>query len=116
WACYGGQCVTNTLFISKPTPPPTAVTLTALTLNPISVMAGSSSVGTVTLSGTAPAGGAAVTLSSSNTAAATVPCCVTVPAGSSSATFTVTTTKTVTASTSVTISATFGGLPKTATL
>ncbi len=58
-----------------------ALSLSSLALNPTSVAGGNSSTGTVTLSGPAPAGGAQVALSSSNTAAATVPSSVTVPAG-----------------------------------
>ena len=55
-------------------------TLASVTLNPTSVQGGVSSTGTVTLSGKAPVGGAAVVLSSSN-AAAQVPASVTVTAG-----------------------------------
>ena len=89
--------------------------LTSLVLNPTSVSAGGSSVGTVTLNGPAPAGGAAIGLTSSNTQSATVPASVTVPAGSTSATFTVTTLATAPSS-SVTISATYGTVTQTATL
>jgi hypothetical protein len=66
-------------------------TLSTLSLNPTSVIAGSTSTGTVTLTVPAPADGAVVTLSSSNTAVATVPASVTVAAGATSATFTVST-------------------------
>jgi hypothetical protein len=44
-------------------------TLSAISVNPSSVLGGTTSTGTVTLSGPAPTGGATVTLSSSNTAA-----------------------------------------------
>ncbi len=67
--------------------------LTSLTVNPSSVVGGSPSTGTVTLSGPAPAGGAVVSLSSDNTLAATVPASVTVAAGATSATFPVTTSR-----------------------
>ena len=110
-ACFGGHCVTNTLFI---TAPPTAVRVASLTVTPASVTSGTSASATVTLSAAAPAGGATVTLSSSS-AAATVPPSVTVPAGSSTATFTVTT-QTVTTSTALTISASLGGVTVTASL
>src|SRR5882762_10213680 len=93
-------------------PPPGVSTLLSVALNPMSVIGGSPSAGTVTLSGPAPSGGAAVSLSSDNTAAATVPAIVTVAAGASSASFTVTTSS-VTASTSVTISASYAGATKT---
>jgi len=92
----------------------TGPTLSAVSLNPTSVVGGSSSTGTVTLSAAAPTGGAAVSLSD-NSSAATVPASVTVPAGAASATFTVATTS-VTASTSATISAIFGGVTQTAVL
>ena len=84
-----------------------AVAVSSVALNPTSVLGGGSSTGTVTLTGAAPGGGAAVTLSSSNTAAATVPGSVTVPAGSTAITFTVTTTPVATVATSV-ITATYG--------
>jgi hypothetical protein len=94
---------------------PASVSLSSLSLNPTSVTGGNSSTGTVTLSGPAPANGAQVTLSSSNTTAARVPSSVTVAAGATSATFTVSTSA-VTASTTVTISATYGGATRSASL
>ena len=57
------------------------VCLSAVTVNPASVVGGIGSTGTVTLSGTAPSGGAVVTLSSSNASVAQVPASVTVNAG-----------------------------------
>ena len=84
-----------------------AVTLSALTLNPASVVGGSSSTATVSLSAAAPSGGVVVSLTD-NSAAATVPSSVTVPAGASSANFTVTT-ETVPATNLVTISASASG-------
>lgn len=92
-----------------------AVSLASLTLNPTSVKGGTPSQGTVSLSGPAPAGGAVVSLSSSNTAVATVPSSVLIAAGATSATFTVTTFA-VTATSSVTISASYAGVTKTAVL
>jgi hypothetical protein len=94
---------------------PASVSLSSLSLNPTSVMGGNSSTGTLTLSGPAPAGGAQVTLSSSDTAAARVPASVTVAAGATSATFTVNTSA-VAASTTVTISAAYSGVIKSASL
>jgi hypothetical protein len=96
------------------TPQASGPTLSSLSLSPTSVVGGSTSQGTVTLSSAAPSGGTVVTLSSGNTNVATVPPSVTVPAGSSSAAFTVTT-KAVAAATSVVISAT-SGATTTATL
>ena len=95
--------------------PAGAVTLSSLTLNPTSVSGGSTSKGTVTLSGAAPSGGVVVTLSSSNTSVATVPASVTVAAGQTSATFTVNTSR-PSSNTSVTISAIYNGVTKTASL
>jgi hypothetical protein len=110
-ASYGGGTKTASLTVT----PQGSATLSAVALNPMSVTGGSPSTGTVTLSGPAPSGGAAVSLMSGNTAAATVPGSVTVAAGANSATFTVSTSA-VTSSTPVTISATYAGVTKTASL
>jgi hypothetical protein len=115
---WGDVFVTKLTTGTAPPPPPppsSAPTVSALSLNPASVVGGSASQGTLTLSGAAPSSGTVVTLSSSNTAAATVPASVTVAAGSTGASFTVTA-KSVTASTTVTITASSGGVTKTATL
>src|SRR5207249_573001 len=92
-----------------------ATTLSSVSLNPSSVPAGSPSTGTVTLSAAAPAGGAAIALSSSNTSVATVPGSVTVGAGATSANFTVSTSSSCTSS-AVTISGTYGGVTRSAGL
>jgi hypothetical protein len=68
-------------------PHPAAVT--SLNLNPTGVTFGSSFTGTVTLSAAAPAGGAMVTLSSSNPAVVPVPRFLIFGAGSTAASFTV---------------------------
>ncbi len=94
---------------------PAAATLSSVAVNPASVVGGNASSGTVTLSSGAPAGGAVVALSSSNTAAATVPASVTVAAGATSATFTAST-ATVASSTAVTITASYNGTTRTTTL
>jgi hypothetical protein len=94
---------------------PASVTLSSLSLNPTTVTGGNSSTGTVTLSAAAPAGGAQVALSSSNTAAAQVPSSVTVAAGATSATFTVSISA-VAASTTVSISGTYSGATRSASL
>jgi hypothetical protein len=109
--------------LGQPTPTPTATPTatppclvpSTLNLNPATVTGGSNSVGTVTLTAPAPAGGLVVILSSSNPAAATVESSVTVPGGSLSATFTVNTTV-VAGVTPVTIRASAGLVTKTATL
>ena len=63
----------------------------ALSVNPATIEGGGISTGQVALTASAPAGGAVVSLSSSNTAVARVPASVTVPTGSNVATFTVAT-------------------------
>ncbi|MDR3688055.1 MAG: hypothetical protein P4L46_01660 [Fimbriimonas sp.] len=91
-----------------------APTLTSLTLAPSTVVGGTTSTGTATLTGNAPAGGITVTLSSSSTSA-TVPAFVSIVAGSKSAQFTITTSA-VTSNTSSTITGTVGATNQTATL
>ncbi len=107
-AAYSGSSQSATLTVAP-------LLVSSVTLSPTSVNSGTSSTGTVTLSAAAPSGGAAVTLTSGNTAAATVPASVTVPAGSTSTTFTVTTLS-VTTSTAVSITATYSGSSQSATL
>jgi len=110
---YGGATRSASLTLNPAPPPPP--TLSSLTLNPTSVVGGlQSSTGTVTLSAPAPAGGAAVRLSSSN-GAASVPSSVFVPAGATRATFTVNT-SIVLVPTSSTISASYNGTTRTASL
>jgi uncharacterized repeat protein (TIGR03803 family) len=109
----GGAAGLGVLFRVDPAAP-AAASLTSVTLNPAQVTGGSSSIGTVTLTGPAPAQGAVVSLSSSSSKAA-VPATVNVPAGSSSATFPVTTTS-VTITTTATITGTYGGQTRSATL
>jgi hypothetical protein len=94
-ATYAGSSKSGSLTVNPPS-------LTSVTLNPSSVVGGTSATGTVTLSSVAPTGGTTVTLSSSNTTAARVPASVTVTAGRTTATFTVTTSPVV-STTTVTI-------------
>jgi hypothetical protein len=101
--------------LSAPVGYPSAPTLSALTLSPSSVVGGDGVTGTVTLSAAAPAGGAVVSLSSSNASVAAVPGSVTVPAGGTSAGFAVST-SVVTGTTSVTISGSYGGVVKSSSL
>ena len=70
---------------------PNLPTLTGFSVSPTSVPGGTPATGTVTLGSPAPAGGVAVSLSSSLPGSASVPDSVTVPAGATSASFTVTT-------------------------
>jgi hypothetical protein len=80
--------------------------LYSFVLSPTTLIGGSSSTGTVTISSAAPTGGLKVALAS-NSASATVPATVTIPAGKTSATFTVKTSK-VTTQTTAAIKATYG--------
>lgn len=80
--------------------------VSGLTLAPSTVLGGSSSQGTVTISAPAGTGGVTVALSSSNTTVASVPSSVVVPAGNTSVSFSITTTA-VGISTPVTITAGF---------
>jgi hypothetical protein len=90
------------------------VSLSSLTLNPTTVKGGTPSRGTVTLSGPAPAGGVVIALAS-NKKAATVPPSVTIAAGAISAVFSINT-KVVSLKKIVTISASYGGVTKSAKL
>ncbi len=101
-ADYGGITKTTTLTVT-----PSAVSSLSVSQN--SVLSNDTSQGTVTLTGAAPSGGVAVSLSSNTPSAAGVPSTVTVPAGSISATFTITTYP-VAGSTPVTISANYGSI------
>jgi hypothetical protein len=93
---------------------PATASLSSVGVNPPTVTGGGTSTGTVTLTSGAPAGGAVVSLSSSQAVAA-VPPTVTVPAGASSANFAVTTSP-VGLSTAATVSATYNGFTRTATV
>ena len=107
--------VTKTEWITVFPDPNAGTALDTLTTNPSSVTGGTSISATLVLTGSAPSGGAVVTLSSSNPAAAQVPASVTVPAGQTFRTFTVTT-STVAAATPVTITATYRGSSRSATV
>ena len=106
-ASYAGSSRTAMLSV-------TPRTVTALSLNPTSLIGGNTSTGTVTLSSVAPAGGAVVTLSSNNSAAQ-VPASVTVAANATTATFTVTSSA-VSSTVTATITASYNGSSRTATL
>jgi hypothetical protein len=98
-----GTTVTNGLNIK-------AIAPTAVTFNPTSVIGGTQTSGTVTLSGAAPAGGVVVTLSW-NSSAAAAPATVTVTAGQTAATFVVATSA-VSTDTSVSVTASANGFSK----
>lgn len=104
----GGVTKSTTLTVMPDAapPPPPAATLSAFTVSPTSVVGGSSSTGTVTLSSAAPSGGTVVTLSSNQPGAASVPASVTVAAGATTASFPITTFPS--AGTTVQLAATLG--------
>ena len=107
-ATYGLVTVTRTLTVVPPA-------LAQLYLTPTTVVGGcGTSAGKIALTGAAPAGGAVVALTNTNSKAA-VPASVTVPAGASSQTFTVKT-STVTSNATGSVTATFGGTSQTLTL
>ena len=112
-AAWGGVTRTAPMMVTPATSPAPAA-LSAVSVNPASVVGGNASQGTVTLTAAAPSGGFAVALSD-NSGAATVPASLTVAQGSTSATFTVTTTS-VGAPTPVTITASAAGVTRTAGL
>ncbi|MCS7273523.1 MAG: S8 family serine peptidase [Fimbriimonadales bacterium] len=93
---------------------PATVTLQSLTISPSAVWGGQSATGTVTLTGPAPAGDIVVQLHSSSNRA-TVPSSVTVPAGATSASFVIRTRSAFSVET-VTITATYGGVSRSAQL
>ena len=98
---YSGTPITGLNFVGA------AVALQSLAVSPSTITGGSTATGTLTLNGPAPAGGALVHLSSSNTAVATVPASVTVATGAKTATFTVTSSA-VAISSTATITGTYG--------
>ena len=99
-ATLGTSVKTATLIVNPPL-------LSAMTITPTTLVGGADAIGTVTLSGNAPAGGLLVTLTSSSTTLATVPPVVRVLAGTSTATF-LTATSPVAAGSSVTITGKLG--------
>jgi LmbE family N-acetylglucosaminyl deacetylase len=105
-ASLRGQSFSTTLAV-------TTAGLAGVSVSPTSVTGGTGATGTVTLTGPAPLGGVAVSLSSGSSAA-TVGSAVTVASGATSATFPVATSP-VAASTAVTLTATYGA-SRTATL
>jgi len=110
-AVYAGVSKSATLTVNAAAP----AVLSSLMLNPSSVVGGSTSVGTVTLTKPAPTSGAVVTLTSNKTTVATVPGSVNIAPGASSATFNVVT-KTTNKKTTVSIGASYGGVTRSATL
>src|SRR5262249_8364847 len=103
---------TQTALITVLAPP---LSLASLALAPASVVGGSPSTGTATITSAAPAAGTVVTLTSGNSTVASVPASVTIAAGATSATVPVTTTAVATG-TPVTLTGGAGGVSRSATL
>ena len=113
-ATYNGLTRTAQLTV---TPPPVvpAPTLDSVFLDPAIVQTGTTSTSaTIFFSGPTPAGGALVTLASSDTSKATVPASILVPANSGAGAFPVAINGS--ASGTVTISATYNGVTRSAVL
>jgi hypothetical protein len=110
-ATFGSSTATATITVNP-------LVLTALTLSPTTLVGGDPAIpaNQVKLNGPAPAGGAVVTLLSSNPAVAAVPASVTVPAGSPAAPPFVITSTAVASPTSVMISASFNNRTVSATV
>jgi hypothetical protein len=111
-ATFGSVTKTTTFTV---TPAATAPTLATLSLNRTSVVGGTSAVGTVTLTGAAPSGGATVALTSSQPQLASVPAKAVVATGATSATFTLSTFATK-KNAAATLSATYAGITRTTTI
>src|ERR671910_332534 len=101
----------------------TAPALSSLSLSPATVQGGATASATVTLTAPAPAGGAVVSLTSSNIGAVTVPASLTVPATmtvpagvNSRVVPTFVSTSPVTSVTTSVVSATYNGVTRTATM
>jgi len=109
-ATYGDVIKSATFTVNPPAP----VALLSLSLNPKTVAGGSNSVGTVTLNKVA-SSPVVVSLASSKPKNVMVPASVTVPAGASSAAFNISTT-TTNKKINATISASYGGVTKSAAL
>jgi hypothetical protein len=106
-ASYNGAAKTATLTVNPP------AALLSLTLNPSTVIYGGPSTGTVALTSAAPAGGAVIALTSTDTLAFALPASVTVRAGATTAQFTV---NTGLFPSTTTITGTYNGVAKAAIL
>jgi hypothetical protein len=111
-ASAGGVTLSTTLTVLPTPPPPFAVDL--VSVSPAVVAGNATATGTVTATTGAPAGGATIKLSSSDTKLATVPATVVIPAGATSASFPVRVTGS--GATDISIGATFNNLGHAAPL
>jgi uncharacterized protein (TIGR03437 family) len=110
-ATYGSLRQSATLTVN----PPGSPTLAGVAVSPDHVTGGANATGTVTLGAAAPLGGVIVSLQSSLPLTAQVPAFVTIQPGATTASFTIQTYH-VTSTQTVTITATAGGVVKTAVL
>jgi hypothetical protein len=109
-ASNGVESTSGTLHID-----PSSVAIKAFALSPSAVVGGNVSIGVVSLTGRAPAGGAVIAIGNSNGSIASAPAILTIPAGKSSGQFVILTDQ-VSATTPTTLSATLGTVTKTAVL
>jgi hypothetical protein len=107
-ASYGGVSQSHTVIVRP-------IRVKTLTLSPNAVTGGATARGDITLECPAPAGGAVVSLSSTNAAAQPTLASITIPAGATTGSFSVRTSS-VAADTAVTIWATIHGVRKGTTL
>ena len=115
-ASYNAVTRSATLTVTAPATPPPSAALASVSLSPATVQGGSSSSATVILTAPAPAGGAVVSFSS-NDPGVTVPATMTVPAGvDSRVVVNFVSTSPVTTTTTAVLSATYGGVTRTASL
>ncbi len=108
-ATLGSSSQTATISLLAP------VLVSTLACSPTSLGQSAVSTCTITLTQTAPTGGASVTLTSNN-ASLTVPASVTVAAGATTATFSATAAASISSNQSATITATLGSSSQTATI
>jgi RHS repeat-associated protein len=106
---YDGRGVRTITSFTDP-----GITVSIIAVSPTTLTAGSNSTATVTLSGSAPAGGATITLGVSNPGVVHLPASVTIPAGNTTGTFTITTSEPAANYTAVIHATFFDGTKSTA--
>lgn len=111
-ASYGGATSNVTVTITAPS---TNLALSSVSISPSSLSSGAFATLSVSLTGTAPSGGAQVSVQSNNSTAFPAPPTITVPAGQTSNGVSVQA-GAVSGSTSVTVTATYGGINRTASV
>jgi subtilase family serine protease len=111
-ASYNSTQATKPLVVN---PQSSSVGVAGLSFNPTTVNSGGSAVGTITLTGSAPSGGAYVTLSADTLGVVQIPPPVTIPSGGNTGTFSVGTLP-VPSSTNVAITAGYNATAASATI